>query len=192
MIWRRVLVRSDTTIADLHAIIQIAFGWADDHLHQFIIRGKHYGVGRWGGPSFRDDAHRISLSRFRFRDKERFVYEYDFGDFWQHVVRVEKKKRFNPKQAYPACISGSQSSPLEDCGGPEALMTLHQRHSISDLYEFIDEIREQGEISEEINDGLHSYLDFLKTYIFDRAVVNRRLALYAAGDDRWREEHELL
>src|SRR5579859_5236078 len=115
MIWRRVLVRSDSTIADLHAVIQIAFGWSDDHLHQFIIRGKHYGVGRLGGLSFREDARTVQLSRFRFRDKERFIYEYDFGDFWQHVVRVEKKCQFYPKRTYPFCISGSQSSPLEDC-----------------------------------------------------------------------------
>ena len=40
LIWRRLLVTSDTTIAELHAIIQIAFGWSDSHLHQFIIHGK--------------------------------------------------------------------------------------------------------------------------------------------------------
>ncbi|HEY7126681.1 MAG TPA: hypothetical protein VH540_22275 [Ktedonobacterales bacterium] len=32
-IWRRLLVQSDSTIADLHAILQISFGWTDDHLH---------------------------------------------------------------------------------------------------------------------------------------------------------------
>ncbi|QMS92304.1 hypothetical protein HUN01_33710 [Nostoc edaphicum CCNP1411] len=37
MIWRRVKIRSDSTIADLHYIIQIAIGWADSHLHRFII-----------------------------------------------------------------------------------------------------------------------------------------------------------
>ena len=44
MIWRRLLVRSDSTIADLHYTLQIAMGWDDFHLHQFTIRGKHYGV----------------------------------------------------------------------------------------------------------------------------------------------------
>lgn len=38
-IWRGLLVRSDSTIADLHAILQISFGWSDDHLHQFLIPG---------------------------------------------------------------------------------------------------------------------------------------------------------
>ncbi len=35
-IWRRLLVRSDSTIAQLHDTLQIAFGWTDEHLHQFL------------------------------------------------------------------------------------------------------------------------------------------------------------
>ncbi|MGH2639586.1 MAG: plasmid pRiA4b ORF-3 family protein [Rhabdochlamydiaceae bacterium] len=45
-IWRRFLVRSDCTIAELHDTLQVAFGWSDEHLHQFLIRGKPYGIGR--------------------------------------------------------------------------------------------------------------------------------------------------
>ena len=33
IIWGRLLVRSDSTIADLHETLQIAFGWSGDHLH---------------------------------------------------------------------------------------------------------------------------------------------------------------
>jgi hypothetical protein len=47
-------VRSDSTIAELHGILQIAFGWMNDHLHQFLIRGKLYGIGRIGGIIFDD------------------------------------------------------------------------------------------------------------------------------------------
>jgi hypothetical protein len=43
-IWRRLLVRNDSTIADLHSNLQISFGWTDDQLHQFLIRGKPYGL----------------------------------------------------------------------------------------------------------------------------------------------------
>jgi len=48
MIWRRVKVRRDSTIADLHCIIQIAMGWTDTHLHRFIIHGKDYGIAQIG------------------------------------------------------------------------------------------------------------------------------------------------
>ncbi len=44
MIWRRLHVTSDTTIAQLHDVLQIAMGWEDLHLHQFRIHGKTYGI----------------------------------------------------------------------------------------------------------------------------------------------------
>jgi Plasmid pRiA4b ORF-3-like protein len=43
LIWRRVLVPSKTTLAHLHAILQILFAWSDEHLHSFHIHGKEYG-----------------------------------------------------------------------------------------------------------------------------------------------------
>src|SRR6266851_4547743 len=43
LIWRRLLVRSDSTIADLHRALQIAFGWSDEHLHRFVIHGRIHG-----------------------------------------------------------------------------------------------------------------------------------------------------
>jgi hypothetical protein len=52
MIWRRLLVRSDSTLAQLHDILQIAFGWTDAHLHRFRIHGRDYGLSRVGGPTF--------------------------------------------------------------------------------------------------------------------------------------------
>ena len=49
LIWRRLLVRSDSSIAQLHEVLQIAFGWEDMHLHRFEIRGREYGLSRDGG-----------------------------------------------------------------------------------------------------------------------------------------------
>jgi hypothetical protein len=56
MIWRRLLVRSDCTIADLHYTLQIAFGWSDSHLHRFHIHGKAFGQVR---PGNEDTADRV-------------------------------------------------------------------------------------------------------------------------------------
>ncbi len=55
-IWRRLHVRSDSSIATLHELLQIAFDWSDFHLHRFVIRGKEYGLSRIGGSTFRTDA----------------------------------------------------------------------------------------------------------------------------------------
>jgi len=72
-------VTSDTTIAQLHDIVQIAMGWEDLHLHQFRIHGKTYGIYRDGGISFADDPHQILLADFKLRKSERFIYEYDMA-----------------------------------------------------------------------------------------------------------------
>jgi len=89
IIWRRLLVRSDSTIADLHHTLQITFGWSDDHLHRFLIHGRQYGIAYIGGITFRDDPRRIKLSDLGLRVKEKFFYEYDFNDQWRHLIRVE-------------------------------------------------------------------------------------------------------
>ena len=122
MIWRRLLVRSDTTIADLHYTLQIAFGWSDEHLNRFHIHGQDYGVYHDGGINFSTDPNQVRLSNFKFRINERFLYEYDFGDYWQHEVRVEARLAKKDKRLYPYCIGGKRRAPPEDCGGPLAFM----------------------------------------------------------------------
>jgi hypothetical protein len=89
MIWRRLLVRGDSTIADLHYIFQISLGWTDTHLHQFRIHGRKYGIAQIGGIGFRDNPHQVRLADLGLRLGEYFFYDYDFGDHWQHQLRVE-------------------------------------------------------------------------------------------------------
>jgi hypothetical protein len=76
MIWRRLLVRSDSTVADLHYTLQIAFGWSDAHLNLFHIHGQDYGVYHDGGTSFSTNPNQVRLCDFKFRINERFRYEY--------------------------------------------------------------------------------------------------------------------
>lgn len=116
-IWRRFLIRSDSTIADLHHTLQIVMGWDDEHLHQFTIPAKHYGVAHPGGIYFSTDPTTIRLDDFNLRLKERFLYEYDFNDYWLHQVRLEQILPFNPSKTYPFCIAGKRKTPHEDCGG---------------------------------------------------------------------------
>jgi hypothetical protein len=118
MVWRRLLVTSDTTIAQLHTVLQTAMGWEDLHLHQFRIHGNAYGIYRTGGISFTDDPHQVILADFKLRKAERFVYEYDMGDFWQHDVRLEQVLPLDPHKKYPVCTAGNGDCPPEDCGGP--------------------------------------------------------------------------
>jgi hypothetical protein len=122
MIWRRLLVRSDSTIADLHYTIQIAFGWSDEHLNMFHIHGQDYGVYHEGGISFSTDPDQVRLRDFKFRDNERFRYEYNFSDCWRHEVCIEAREALKERRVYPCCIGGQRRAPPEECGGPLAFM----------------------------------------------------------------------
>ncbi len=48
---------------------------------------------------------------------DRFVYECDFGDSWNHEVVVENVTRVDPALKLPVCIYGAKACPPEDCGG---------------------------------------------------------------------------
>jgi Plasmid pRiA4b ORF-3-like protein len=114
LIWRRLLVPGDYSIADLHYILQIAFDWDNVHLHRFEIYGKEYGIWYDGGISFSDNPHKVQLADFNFRKGEKFFYEYDFGDSWQHLIRVEDILSFDLKKKYPLCTGGRNLAPIED------------------------------------------------------------------------------
>src|SRR5262245_47599273 len=122
MSWRRLLLRCDHSIADLHYAIQIAFGWSDSHLHRFHIHGKDYGVAHGGGVTFDDDAEKIYLADFGFRLRERFLYRYDFYDEWDHDVRLEKVLPWDGRRLYPVCTGGNRLAPPEDSGGARGYM----------------------------------------------------------------------
>ena len=46
-----------------------------------------------------------------------FVYQYDFGDGWDHAVLVEKVVENTGTQS-PICVAGERACSPEDSGGP--------------------------------------------------------------------------
>jgi len=175
LIWRRLLVRADSSVADLHGVLQVAFGWDGSHLHRFVIHGAEYG-------SFRKDARQVPLSRFGFRVGERFVYEYDFFDAWFHDVRVEAVLDDELGRVFPRCVGGRRAGPPEGCGGPWAFLEARQYWSLRAparaaelLGELLDEpeslLSEHGEQLAELA-GLRPWLGLER---FDRRGVNRDL-----------------
>jgi hypothetical protein len=123
---------------------------------------------------------------------ERFLYEYDLRDSWQHEVRVERQLAAEPKRTYPVCVGGRRAAPPEDCGGAWAF--LERRDSIPfRVYEHLEQLAESAEADDldSVQDHLEviaSLRDWLTQDRFDRRRVNRRLRLYAAGDERWWRE----
>ena len=185
-IWRRLLVRSDSTIAQLHDTLQIAFGWMDEHLNQFLIRGKPYGVWQPGGMGFDDNPHHVQLRDFHFRSKETFVYEYDLTDWWQHEIRLEQILSLDPKKQYPICTAGKRRGPIEDCGGPWAFMELQDNYPLWEvLPQFAQFLLDHQDDLDDYQEELRRLAYWVVRENFDRKAVNRRLAEYAT---RLREE----
>lgn len=121
-VWRRVLVPENFSFHHFHKVIQAVFGWYDYHLYEFSPQG----IGSYpniGIPSDFDwdeapemNAKRTKLTKIFKIEKQKFVYTYDFGDNWQHVITLEliTDDKVSKKAV---CIGGKGACPPEDCGG---------------------------------------------------------------------------
>ncbi len=107
-VWRRIRVPASLSLAGLHSVIQVAFGWTDSHLHEFGIDGERYGDGE-------DNIDESGVKLEQALDGvEKFDYTYDFGDDWAHEILVEKAE---PGERQVVCLAGKRNGPPEDCGG---------------------------------------------------------------------------
>jgi Plasmid pRiA4b ORF-3-like protein len=89
-IWRRMQVTSETTLAQLHRILQRVMGWEGYHLYRFVVGGMEYGDPRMLEEMEGEDARRVTLATLVRGEQDTFLYEYDFGDGWDHELRIER------------------------------------------------------------------------------------------------------
>jgi len=119
-IWRRLEVPAEIKLARLHVALQAAMGWQDYHLHAFRIGDIEYGLPDPDyepmGVPLKDD--RRATLRSLVSVGESFVYEYDFGDGWEHEILVEAVLAPRPRTRYPRVVDGARACPPEDVGGP--------------------------------------------------------------------------
>ena len=94
-IWRRIVLPSDCTFADLAMTILSAFKFDDDHLYEFRY------VNEYGIKQMLDDprceemmgddyADNVELGQVPLVAKQKIDFRYDFGDDWRFEVLVEK------------------------------------------------------------------------------------------------------
>jgi len=70
------------------------------------------------------DERQATLQRIAPKLKGVLVYEYDFGDFWDHFVTVEKILPADPAVAPGAeCLDDARACPPEDCEACAATRT---------------------------------------------------------------------
>jgi hypothetical protein len=124
-LWRRLELASDLFLDQVHEIIQVSFGWTDSHLHQFSSGPAHYGP---------DTEHYLCPYQVEERDTgipekdvrldevlvnagDKLFYDYDFGDDWQHTIRLEAVLSAKDSAPRAVCVAGHRDGPAEDCGG---------------------------------------------------------------------------
>ena len=118
-IWRRLVVPRGVRLDRLHEIFQVAMGWTNSHLHEFRAGDTRYGEP---DPEYDEgdvrDERSVRLFEVAPGVNDSFLYQYDFGDSWEHRVVVEKI--LTPEESppdLPVCLAGARACPPEDCGG---------------------------------------------------------------------------
>jgi hypothetical protein len=118
-IWRRFQVEDDLTFYEFHRILQEVMGWDDSHLHLFDINGLQITDTETLAVGWDDgvDEQKARLKQYVRQEGQKFRYEYDFGDSWEHEVLLEKTVPVEADTQYPRCLKGKRACPPEDCGG---------------------------------------------------------------------------
>jgi hypothetical protein len=128
LVWRRVLVPNQWTLASLHHYLQWVMGWTDSHAHEFQVEAGPVAPDWWIREAGSEEEAR------RYRDERRvsvatvvselglrgeFEYRYDMGDGWEHRIVIESAPASRLGDlSLPACVAGENACPPEDVGGP--------------------------------------------------------------------------
>lgn len=122
-IWRRFSVASHIALAKLHDVVQVVMGWTDSHLHQFVTQDetRYATPSPYGDPDW--DERVTNSATVRVRDVlpvkgAQLLYQYDFGDGWEHLIKVADIRPLPPSTKPSHCLAGERQCPPEDCGGP--------------------------------------------------------------------------
>jgi hypothetical protein len=115
-IWRRLRLSAATTLAQLHQVIQVAFGWEDAHLHAFEVSGRRYSRPDFELWDEAADEGKARLQDLASHPGARLRYTYDFGDSWEYDLLVEDVLAPDGV-AHAVCLTGRRAGPPEDCGG---------------------------------------------------------------------------
>ncbi|HEY6309242.1 MAG TPA: plasmid pRiA4b ORF-3 family protein [Streptosporangiaceae bacterium] len=110
-IWRRVRLPTAATLADLHEVIQVLFGWDGDHLHLFQVGKKQYS-DQFTGLERAGDEQAVRI-RDVLTPGAKVGYTYDFGADWEHEITLEQTTPRDPGQDYPVCVAWRGDSPVE-------------------------------------------------------------------------------
>lgn len=110
--WRRAEVPLTDSLASLHQVIQILFGWAGGHPHVFTVSGKRYGAGDLTAGDAAD-ADDLTVGEAFASGGGTISYAYDSGAGWTHELILEKTSAKDPEASYPRCTGFRGDQPAE-------------------------------------------------------------------------------
>ncbi|MEO6080884.1 MAG: plasmid pRiA4b ORF-3 family protein [Steroidobacteraceae bacterium] len=127
LVWRRVVVSNQATLAALHNYLQWVMGWSDTHAHEFHV-GDHIVAADWwieemsqspDDNRYRDER-RVSVAAVvtELGIRGEFEYHYDMGDGWRHRIVIESPPGESSDLPLPRCVAGENACPPDDVGGP--------------------------------------------------------------------------
>ena len=186
LIWRRLLVRSDTSIADLHTTLQL--GWSDEHLNRLVIHGRDYGVAARVVSGSGTTRMRSSLPISACASANGSSTSTTSSTAGATTYGWKRSCRSGGVGA-PVCTGGRRSAPPEGCGGPWVFPEQRQSSPLR-LIELLAALLEadpdqRGGVLGGRCGELEELCGWLRLDRFDRRAANRRLA---AGDGRSGEE----
>ena len=117
VVWRRLIVPGSVRMAKLSEMLLAAMGWTNSHLHAFRVGDVRYGMNADEYSDGEIDEKQVTVLQ-ALRDERRFVYDYDFGDGWEHDVVIEDLSWTSFGLKFAVCIDGERACPPEDVGGP--------------------------------------------------------------------------
>ncbi len=124
-IMRQIKVPSNIRLDALADILTIAMGWEGSHLNQFKANGKFYEETNYEEDAFNKEygwkkfgQHEYSLRDLLNRKGNKILWEYDFGDSWEHSVTLENRRKISAYEEYTVkLLKGKNACPPEDVGG---------------------------------------------------------------------------
>lgn len=178
-IFRRFVVSDNISISQLHHLIQMIVGWDGYFLHEFHIQGRYYG-------SFYSNDCEVPLSHFAFKEKDKFTYTYNFYEFWEHELRVEKITPFSLNECSPKVITGKRACPIEGIGGAKYYEEAVRKQILwcCDMLEEVVESIEDKRLPEIDFDEVPSWYLTHDSEKFDKSRINKALKkLYQKNGD---------
>lgn len=162
-IWRRVIIPEKITFEQLHLTIQSAFCWDNYHMYEFEFpeTGIHVTDHSKVIDGY-EDTREIDSSKLideLLTNNNKFKYVYDFGDWWEHTIIVEKILT-DYGERYPQVIKYKGNVIPEDCGGPFAYDNLlHGDPAVEEDREDWDELQkpidyDMGMVNEQMKNQL--------------------------------------